>query len=118
MNLRRTIETIRKIELEITSECNATIQRLQGVCKHPKCVEGVAEISGGFGNRPPFRVCQECGYAEEGGACGYSLLSDRFVSVSRVLIRSVAQTFVVGGIVPNDVHFQKRSKQKLTWNPK
>jgi hypothetical protein len=46
------------------------IERMQSACKHSHYREADA-YSWLFGTDPPFRVCVDCGYAEEGWGCCY-----------------------------------------------
>ena len=77
---------------------------LQSSCEHQKIIEGEYE-RGVFGTTPPFRVCGNCGYAEEGWGCGYTMLNARDVDEMQ---RVEARSNVRGIIFPNEVHFDIR----------
>lgn len=55
-----------------------TIRSFQSRCKHPATqIREAPHYSSGYGySDPPFRVCIDCGYAEEGWHCGYWKLRD------------------------------------------
>lgn len=83
------------------NRADALLQRFQKKCKHPKrnVVETrFEETSYPCVASPPFRVCRECGYAEEGWGCGYWKLCPGEHDIPTVG-RGTARTFVVGRIL-------------------
>lgn len=59
---------------ELRKQRDETIIRLQEECPHPVNALREAEYSPETHfvyASPPFRVCTECGYAEDGWGCGY-----------------------------------------------
>lgn len=53
-----------------------TIALIQTVCQHKNLVECEYKDHGRFGYSPPYRMCTNCGLAEEGWGCGYTVLKD------------------------------------------
>ena len=64
----------------------------------------------GMGLRP-FRVCIDCGYAEEGWGCGYWKLGK--VSSCMELERDEALEYVVGDVISQDELNNKRYDKKF-----
>ena len=80
----------------------------QMVCGHGDVVETEyrKEIVG-----RPFRVCRDCGYAEEGWGSGYSFLDGN----AEMVDRSVALGFVRGRVIDNGEHGKVRlGRKRLT----
>lgn len=84
------------------------IVQAQLTCKHPQIVEGEYEpsnpVSNGFA---PFRVCRECGYAEEGWGAGYSFLTKGYEKDSLeipTVDRNIAYQFRRGATLDNEEH--------------
>lgn len=50
------------------------LKKIQKECSHKKVHEAPYEPDNWFCyHKPPFRVCVDCGYAEEGWGCGFQL---------------------------------------------
>jgi hypothetical protein len=76
-----------------------TVKRVQLACAHREIVEGPYDPGRWLGAQPDFRVCVECGYAEEGWHCGYWLLAERECrQIRKVSTRDKAHKLVVGPI--------------------
>ncbi len=75
-------------------------------CEHPRIVEGKRFRSSVLNDSLPFRVCRDCGYAEEGE--GYSLLTRGSYNEDELEIpevdRDVACRLARGSIVPYENH--------------
>lgn len=71
--LREQINAIDKDIDRLQKQRKKTIKSLQSRCKHPATqIREAPYYSSGYGySEPPFRVCIDCGYAEEGWHCGY-----------------------------------------------
>lgn len=50
---------------------------IQSECRHNNILEVEYKSGNFFGAFPPFRVCVDCGLAEEGWHCGYYKLNTR-----------------------------------------
>lgn len=75
--LRLALEELREKETKL-------IQDAQLNCTHPDIVEIAYEAPSWSGtSQPPFRVCVDCGFAEEGWHCGYQILRGEARRVSR-----------------------------------
>lgn len=75
------------------------IKSVQSECAHP--VELVREahfVEGIIIDRRPFRVCIDCGYAEEGWGCGYRKLHGSNYKIPMVE-QEDARSYVLGGII-------------------
>jgi hypothetical protein len=59
-------------------ELHATIFEEIGKCPHPNVGEALYSSSS-FSTSPPFRVCLDCGLAEDGWGAGYRILTARLV---------------------------------------
>lgn len=64
-NTRKRIDAAIQREKMQRIKTREFIHMLQNKCKHTDVVET------SLGTHPPFRVCRECGYAEQGWGCGY-----------------------------------------------
>lgn len=90
----------------------------QSTCEHPSILEGNyhSDTSGLCLHQPPFRVCYDCGYAEEGWHCGYSFLTHGSYGEDELRIpqidRDRAREFVRGRIIRNDDHTEVRLGRK------
>jgi hypothetical protein len=71
----------------------------QRACPHPTDLVFQGEC---YRSDPPFRVCQACGYAEEGWGHGYTKLTICYDH--NIVARRKAVDFVRGGIIPNRLH--------------
>lgn len=104
---------------EITNEKyeNARI-KLQINCPHNNVVEGTFyPEESSLHSLPPFRVCTECGYAEEGWGCGYSFLEDKENREIKNVSREKAKNYVLGRVIDNkdhsDARFDRRTLKSL-----
>lgn len=70
----------------------------QLACVHEHLLEA-PHYDGIVFNRPPFRVCTDCGLAEEGWGCGYQILKGE--AHDRGVTREFADVHVRGAIHPN-----------------
>lgn len=81
-------------------------------CKHTRVYEG-SYMSGLFVTLPPYRVCDSCGYKEEGWHCGYTLLENaknrEVIEVQRDFADRIGTTT---GLIPNEVHFKMKLKDE------
>lgn len=70
-SMKKKIDKKWERERSFLAEIKADTKKMQEACLHPKesWVEGTYTPEGLYVSvRPPFRVCVECGYAEEGWA--------------------------------------------------
>lgn len=81
------------------------ILKAQIACSHPlkAIVEGAYVPREDGHSLPPFRVCRNCGYAEEGWYCGYSLLAPNTYGLDTI-DRDKAWKLIIGVFWLNDVH--------------
>lgn len=63
-------KTRAKIDKRIEALQNK-MEALKKACRHPRAAILEGRYASGSFAFPPFRVCTECGYAEEGWGCGY-----------------------------------------------
>lgn len=87
------LETIAKHD----EERRNIISDVQDNCAHGDVLEANYRPSGnGFFGEPPFRVCRDCGYAEEGWDCEYLKLGSlKLQSVPIKVDRATAYQYVV-----------------------
>lgn len=69
--IRQAITDIDQQIAELKAEREELISALQKACKHDTIYEVDYIPSRFFNATPPFRVCKDCGYAEQGWNCGY-----------------------------------------------
>ena len=79
------LKTARKQMDKVKAKVNELEIELQLICDHPRIME--ADYSPGlygFGNSyPPFRVCEVCGFSEEGWNCGYQILKNSIYKIEK-----------------------------------
>lgn len=90
------IEEIDKEIEALQKKKKAFIIKSVAKCKHPvsSVVEGEYKEFHYLNSCPPFRVCKDCGYAEEGWGCGYNKLDYYKVLVPTVQ-RDYAEKYVL-----------------------
>lgn len=75
-------------------QLDEVIKRVQSECPHNDIVEGNSVQY--FIAYPPFAVCKDCGYAEEGWGCGYDKLGWRNGKKPVRVDRDEARKFIRG----------------------
>ena len=95
----REVWDLEGIILKAQADLKGRVKRMQELCTHPRefLVDAKYE-SGEFSTQRPFRVCRECGYAEEGWGSGYwklhPNLRDEIPELSRQIAYKLVRTFV------------------------
>ena len=74
--IRRAMQAAEVTALEAARRLRVLRARLQLACPHKLQIEAPYGQLLDHG-RPPFRVCEDCGFAEEGWSCGYQILGGR-----------------------------------------
>lgn len=83
LSIREVIEGLDKELKKLKDRRDARLASLQSKCKHKSIYEGEYKEQVYFDSLPTFRVCSDCGYAEEGWGCGYYLLNGEAIQVKR-----------------------------------
>ena len=86
---------------------------LQLACPHSDLMEVDyrSDPFGGHNHSPPWRVCKDCGFAEEGWNCGYQVLRTRN-EVPRVT-RELGMSFLEGVVHRNSLFIHNTVEQVL-----
>lgn len=85
-------EIIRQKRKTCEKEINELILESQLNCAHEKVVEAPYDKDAYYFHSPPFRVCEECGFAEQSWSCGNQVLR----ATSYYVTRDYAHEITVG----------------------
>lgn len=92
-----------EIELDLVQAYHlAARNEAQLSCPHERIVEAPFQPEGQSDcTVPPFRVCTDCGFAEEGWSCGYQILGRRQYNAFPIVSRTAAARYQRGKLWPN-----------------
>lgn len=97
------VEQYKKKKEQLEEQLEQERIQAQLTCSHEHVVEGkYEELEYVAHTIPPFRGCMNCGYAEEGWGCGYSLLKPN--EEVNEIDRNKALAYVIGDIIRNEDH--------------
>ena len=77
INLESKLQKVIQQEKENRALVVNTLIQIILQCPHKHILEAPYEKNTYIASYPPFRVCQDCGYAEEGWGCGFGNLQTK-----------------------------------------
>ena len=101
---REQVEKMDKNIEKLKKDRDKFIKDFQAKCKHPPLM--IRETP----QTPPFRVCMECGYAEQGWGCGYWKLDH--VPYDEVAEQRNAIKYVLGRVHSQEELSERFSRRK------